>query len=77
MAEAGIDINQQHSKPLRDYMGKIHFGYLITVCSEAEERCPRAFPGMGQRINWNLEHPAAFEGLKRKSRANSGKSVIR
>ena len=64
MDEIGIDITRQYSKPLEDYMGKIHFGYLITVCSEADEKCPTTFPGMGQRLRWNLEDPAKFEGTE-------------
>jgi arsenate reductase len=62
MDEIGIDISNQYSKALKDYMGKIHFGYLITVCSEADERCPTTFPGMGQRLHWDLEDPAKFRG---------------
>jgi arsenate reductase (thioredoxin) len=62
MAEAGIDINGQYSKGLRDYMGRVHFGYLVTVCKEADERCPSTFPGVGQRLHWNIEDPAAFVG---------------
>ena len=53
MDEIGIDISSQHSKALKDYMGKIHFGYLITVCSEADAKCPTTFPGMGQRVRWD------------------------
>jgi arsenate reductase (thioredoxin) len=62
MAEIGIDISSQYPKSLKDYMGKIHFGYLITVCSDADERCPSVFPGMGQRLHWDLEDPAKFKG---------------
>lgn len=62
MDEIGIDISSQSSKNLQSYMGKLHFGYLITVCSQAEERCPRIFPGIGQRLSWNFEDPAAFAG---------------
>jgi arsenate reductase (thioredoxin) len=62
MAEIGIDISSQYPKSLKDYMGKMHFGYLITVCSEADERCPSVFPGMGQRLHWDLEDPAKFKG---------------
>jgi len=43
------------------YLGKVHFSYLITVCSKAEERCP-IFPGISQRLHWPFEDPAAFEG---------------
>ena len=61
MEEIGIDLSGQQSKLLAQYLGKIHFGYLITVCSKAEEKCP-VFPGMGIRLHWPFEDPAAFEG---------------
>ena len=61
LEELGIDTRQQYAKPLTDYLGKKHFSYLITVCSNAEERCP-IFPGAGQRLHWPFEDPAAFEG---------------
>ena len=64
MDEISIDISGQHSKALKDYMGKIHFGYLITVCSEADAKCPTTFPGMGQRVRWELEDPAQFVGTE-------------
>ena len=64
MEEIGIDISSQYSKALKDYMGKMHFGYLITVCSEADKRCPSVFPGMGQRLHWDLEDPAKFIGFE-------------
>ena len=62
MDEIGIDISSQHSKGLMEYMGKLHFGYLITVCNEADENCPTTFPGLGQRLRWNLEDPAKLVG---------------
>ena len=62
MQEAGIDMSQHYSKALTEYMGKLHFGYLITVCDRAEQSCP-IFPGMGQRLHWPFEDPAAFQGL--------------
>ena len=65
MDEIGIDISKQYSKALKDYMGKIHFGYLITVCNEADEKCPTTFPGMGQRLRWNFEDPAKFVGMEK------------
>ena len=61
LEEIGIDASKQYAKPLTDYLGKTHFSYLITVCSKAEERCP-IFPGVGQRLHWPFEDPAAFEG---------------
>lgn len=49
-------------------MGKLHFRYTIAVCSDAEERCPSVFPGMGQRLHWAFEDPAAFEGSEEERR---------
>jgi len=61
LEEIGIDTSGQFAKSLDSYLGKVHFSYLITVCSKAEERCP-IFPGMGTRIHWPFEDPAAFDG---------------
>jgi arsenate reductase (thioredoxin) len=62
MEEIGISLTGQYSKSFREYMGKVHFAYLITVCAEAEKNCPTTFPGFGQRLHWSFEDPAAFEG---------------
>jgi len=62
MEEAGVSLAGQYSKDVREYMGRLHFGYLITVCANAEERCPTAFPGVGQRMHWAFDDPAAVEG---------------
>ena len=62
MEEVGISLSGQYSKHVKEYMGKIHFGYLITVCDEAEKNCPTAFPSVGQRIHWSFEDPSAFVG---------------
>jgi arsenate reductase (thioredoxin) len=62
MAESGIDISSQRSKPLSEYLGRVHFGYLITVCDRAERECPTTFPGMGTRLYWPLADPAAAKG---------------
>ena len=61
MKEKEISMEGQYSKPLMLYAGKIHFSYLITVCDNAEKKCP-IFPGMGTRLHWPFEDPAAFEG---------------
>jgi arsenate reductase len=62
MEEIGIPLTGQYSKDVREYMGKLHFGYLITVCANAEEKCPTTFPGVGQRMHWAFDDPAAVEG---------------
>ncbi len=61
MQEIGIDLSGQRSKHLNEYLGKLHFEHLITVCGNAEKTCP-TFPGAGQRQHWPFDDPAAVEG---------------
>ena len=62
MEEIGVSFSNQYSKHIKEYIGKAHFGYLIIVCDEAERTCPTTFPGLGRRLHWSFEDPAAFEG---------------
>lgn len=62
LSEIGLDISGQRSKHLREYMGFVHFGYMITVCGDADTKCPTTFPGMGQRLRWFFDDPAAVDG---------------
>jgi len=66
--ETGIDTSELRSKALTEFIGKQHFGYLITVCSNAEEKCP-IFPGMGMRLHWPFDDPAAFHGSEEETLA--------
>ena len=61
MEEAGIDMSGHYGKGIEQWLGRVHFGYLITVCAKAEELCP-TFPGVGQRLFWPIDDPVAFEG---------------
>ena len=61
MRERGIDISGQNSKNLHEYLGREHFGVLVTVCSQAEEQCP-IFPGVATREHWPFEDPASAQG---------------
>ncbi len=61
MNEAGFDMSGHSSKDLRQFIGQVHFGYMITVCDRAAEKCP-IFPGIGIRLHWSFEDPVAFEG---------------
>jgi arsenate reductase len=62
MREMGVELDDHSSKHVREYMGKLLFGYLITVCSDAEDKCPAVFPGVGHRLHWSFEDPAAATG---------------
>jgi arsenate reductase len=43
MKEIEIDISQQRSKSVREFLG-MDFDYVVTVCDQARESCP-FFPG--------------------------------
>ena len=62
MQEKGIDLAGQRAKDVSEYMGKVHFGYMITLCDSAAKNCPVGFPGLGQRLHWPIEDPAAAVG---------------
>jgi arsenate reductase len=61
MQEKGISLEGQTSKLLSVYMGKVNFDWLITVCDNADKNCP-FFPGIGSRLHWPFEDPAALVG---------------
>jgi arsenate reductase len=62
MSEVGIDISNQWSKSVTEYLGKVNFGYVITVCADAEENCPAIFLTMGSHEHWPFDDPAKFSG---------------
>ena len=62
-SEAGFDLTGHRAKGLNEFLGKLHFGYLVTVCDRAHEACP-VFPGMGTRIFWPFEDPAQASGTE-------------
>ncbi|PJF48368.1 MAG: arsenate reductase ArsC [Chloroflexi bacterium] len=64
MNEIGISVEGQYSKSLREYLGKQLFAYLVTVCADAEARCPSVWPGVQFRLHWKFDDPAAFEGTE-------------
>jgi arsenate reductase len=64
MEEIGLNLSGQYSKHLREYMGKVNFAYVITLCEDAEASCPTTFPGLGQRLHWSFEDPSAWTGAE-------------
>src|SRR5678816_3523659 len=55
MAEAGVDISNQHSKTPAD-IGSVKFDYVVTVCGHANEHCP-VFPGRARVVHIGFEDP--------------------
>lgn len=62
MAEQGIDISQQYSKILTEYLNQ-PFDYVITVCDQANESCP-VFPGAKHRLHWSFPDPSKAVGTE-------------
>lgn len=62
MGERGIDISEQRPTSVGEYLGRLPVRHLIIVCAGANEKCPRVFPGMLNRLFWPFDDPAAFEG---------------
>jgi arsenate reductase len=60
MKEIGIDISGHRSKSVDEFAGQ-DFDCVITVCDNANERCP-VFSGNTERIHWSFDDPAAAEG---------------
>ena len=55
MAEAGVDMTNHRSKHL-DELSDIDFAYVVTVCSNAQERCP-VFPGTVRVVHRGFDDP--------------------
>ncbi len=60
MKEDGIDISHYLSNNIKEYAG-IEFDYVITVCDNAQERCPH-FPSKAQKFHHNFPDPAKATG---------------
>lgn len=60
MAELGIDISDQKSKTVNEFLDQ-SFDYVITVCDFARETCP-VFPNAKNSLHWSFEDPAAVKG---------------
>jgi arsenate reductase (thioredoxin) len=59
--EIGVDASDLWAKSTELLRGKMHFDYVITLCSIAEERCP-VFPGVTARLHWPIDDPDTATG---------------
>ncbi len=60
MAEVGIDISAHTSKRYED-VGAKGWDCVITVCNDANERCP-VVRGSVKRLHWSFEDPSRAAG---------------
>lgn len=60
MLQDGIDISDHTSNHVDEYKD-INFDYIITVCDNANERCPY-FPAQAIRLHQNFPDPAKTKG---------------
>ena len=62
MAEAGVDISDQTSKAI-DLDQLREAALVVTLCGDAEERCPVTPPRV-RRLHWDLPDPARAQGTE-------------
>jgi arsenate reductase len=58
MAEAGVDISGQRSKPMAEFRGR-EFDFVVTLCDGARESCP-ILPGSARIIHAGFADPPAL-----------------
>lgn len=63
MEEIGYNLSEHYSKEIEDFKDKINFDIMITVCSDAEEKCP-TLPGVHERLFWVFENPSSYKGTE-------------
>jgi arsenate reductase len=76
MREIGVDISSQYSKSVSEYLGKVHFAHVITVCADAEKNCPAIFLNMGTHEHWPFDDPAKFDNESRLARTRGVRDQI-
>lgn len=62
MAEIGIDISGNSSDHISRYEGR-PFDYVITLCGDANEKCPLFFGGV-RRLHMGFEDPPKARGTE-------------
>ena len=62
MKEKSIDISHHRSKAFSEELGRT-MDCVVTVCGDAEERCPLLPPGV-KRLHWPLPDPAKAAGSR-------------
>jgi len=62
MNEIGIDISDQRPKDIQEFLGKDLVRHVLIVCDNANQSCPRIWPGTFSRTFMPFDDPAAATG---------------
>ena len=62
MAEVGIDIGAQRPRDVSEFLGKAPVRHVLIVCDNANQSCPRVWPGAFSRTFMPFDDPAAATG---------------
>jgi arsenate reductase len=62
MKEIGIDISGQRPKDLKEFLGRAPVRHVLIVCDNANQSCPRVWPGAFSRTFMPFDDPAAATG---------------
>lgn len=68
MSEVGISLEGQHSKSLREFLGKVQLQHVVFVCDHAEKSCPRIWPFALRTHVLPFRDPAAAAGTEEERR---------
>jgi arsenate reductase len=64
MEEVGLDLDGQYPKAAKEYLGEMLMRYVIVVCGDTEEQCPRIWPGVTEHLYWPFDDPAMAKGTE-------------
>jgi len=62
MSEIGIDITGQRPKDTKEFLGRAPVRHVLIVCDNANQSCPRIWPGAFSRTFMPFDDPAAGTG---------------
>jgi arsenate reductase len=62
MKEIGIDSGAQRPKDSKEFLGKVPVQHVLIVCDNANQSCPRVWPGAFSRTFMPFDDPAAATG---------------
>ena len=62
MSEIGIDISSHYPKSMNEFLNDKRVRHVLIVCDNANESCPRVWPGAFSRTFMPFDDPAAAAG---------------